>query len=305
MRLPARHFQPCTIAISARCCARRRAAHESGVVRRLCVLSSFPNGTAVRSVQRPDRGRCRPTRSHKFYGWPHCSRPLDRRQQRKHARQVHAARRNCCSSSGETLSLILSCLVFGFCQNSSDHSQHSHPGSHTSSVAITPAPQSSIFNARVAAGAIGLRTTKDLAPWLRPDVYPPIPPEGEDDWPRGRGQTFDDYVAEPNKAASSSSKKVTASTGRSKIYLQPLGDTTDSFPDLSALSKGCTAFFGLPTEVLPLLTLKQLEAKGHTRITVAASSWMLRPSTTTSSSCSHPTVLRFAPSPCATSTRDR
>ena len=142
MRLPARHFQPCTIAISARCCARRRAAHESGVVRRLCVLSSFPNGTAVRSVQRPDRGRCRPTRSHKCYGWPHCSRPLDRRQQRKHARQVHAARRNCCSSSGETLSLILSCLVFGFCQNSF----RSQPAQSPRVTALCDHPSSAILN---------------------------------------------------------------------------------------------------------------------------------------------------------------
>ena len=93
--------------------------------------------------------------------------------------------------------------------------------------------------------AIGLRTApKDLAPWLRIDHFAAILPEGEDDWPRGRGQTFDDYVSlNPTKPAALSSKRVKEhAQGRHKIYLQPLGETSDSFPDLSALAHGCTAF---------------------------------------------------------------
>ena len=134
--------------------------------------------------------------------------------------------------------------------------------------------------------AISLRSAhRTLAPWLRPDPFPPIPPEGEYDWPRGKGQTFDDYVAaNPSKPsapadgttyrrANSGGIKIPGTVnkqrqgyGRYKIYLQPLGDTDDAFPDLSTLAAGCYAFFGLPTEVLPMITLKELEARGHTKI---------------------------------------
>ena len=88
--------------------------------------------------------------------------------------------------------------------------------------------------------AISLRSAhRTLAPWLRPDPFPPIPPEGEYDWPRGKGQTFDDYVAaNPSKPsapadgttyrrANSGGIKIPGTVnkqrqgyGRYKIYLQ-------------------------------------------------------------------------------------
>lgn len=116
--------------------------------------------------------------------------------------------------------------------------------------------------------AIGFGTVKkDLAPWLRPEIYPPIPPEGEDDWARGKGQTFEAYTAgHPIRPGASGNKTRLA---RHKIYLLPIGsddDTAASFPSLESLAAGCSAFFGLETSILPMLTLKQLEARGRTAI---------------------------------------
>ena len=36
--------------------------------------------------------------------------------------------------------------------------------------------------------------TKDLAPWLRPELFPPIAESEEDDWPRGKGEPFEKYA---------------------------------------------------------------------------------------------------------------
>ena len=123
-----------------------------------------------------------------------------------------------------------------------------------------------------AADAISMRSVpRDLAPWLRVDDFPTIPPEGEeDDWPRGTGQTFTDYVSlnQMKQVDTTPTARGAArcTPGRHKIYLQPLGEATDGWPDLAALAAGCSAFFGLPTEVLPVMTFKRLETRGHTRI---------------------------------------
>ena len=69
---------------------------------------------------------------------------------------------------------------------------------------------------------------KDLAPWLRPEIYPAIAEPDEDDWPRGSGQSFEKYVASKprrpigNGGGASNNRSAPL---RNKIYLQPLGDT--------------------------------------------------------------------------------
>ena len=115
--------------------------------------------------------------------------------------------------------------------------------------------------------AIALKSApKDLAPWLRPELFPPIAEPEEDDWPRGKGEPFEKYAASrprmPN-AEGSASKRISRPV-RNCIYLQPLGDaaTKDSFPCLDTLCDGVTAFYGMQCKVLPMITLKQLEASG-------------------------------------------
>ena len=108
--------------------------------------------------------------------------------------------------------------------------------------------------------AIGLRgANKDLQAWLQPSLAVPIPPPEEDDWPRGKGQTFEAYVH--SRPMRPGSQKL----GRCKIYLQPLGNPESAalFPSIGTLAKGCTAFFGLETVVLPMLSLQHLEARGR------------------------------------------
>ena len=75
------------------------------------------------------------------------------------------------------------------------------------------------------------RDAKEFRRWLDPYAFPEIPEEGEDDWPRGKGQTFDKYLdGKPPQPA--------ARAGRNKIYLQPLGDAHDMelFPSLATLA---------------------------------------------------------------------
>mmetsp|Transcript_46718 Transcript_46718/g.77321 ORF Transcript_46718/g.77321 Transcript_46718/m.77321 type:complete len:488 (+) Transcript_46718:126-1589(+) len=109
--------------------------------------------------------------------------------------------------------------------------------------------------------AIGLRTApKDLAPWLQPNLYPPIAEPDEDDWGRGKGQTFEKYVA--------GNQRVGRKAKRIKIYLQPLGNAEQatSFPSLATLAEGVSAFYGMECAVLPMMTLKELEARGKVKI---------------------------------------
>jgi len=103
---------------------------------------------------------------------------------------------------------------------------------------------------------------KDLAPWLLPQLYPPIPEPDEGDWPRGSGQTFDKYVA------SRPQRPVGTKVLRRRIYLQPLGDPASvaEFPCLTTLAEGVSAFYGMPCTVLRIMTLAQLEARGRTKI---------------------------------------
>lgn len=113
--------------------------------------------------------------------------------------------------------------------------------------------------------AIALRSApRDLLSWLDPKAFEAIPEPDEDDWPRGGGQTFEKYVgSQPLKAGGRRDGSV-----RSKIYLQPLGNDNKSaaFPCLATLAAGVQAFFGLQCVVLPMISLTQLEARGHVRI---------------------------------------
>jgi archaemetzincin len=106
----------------------------------------------------------------------------------------------------------------------------------------------------------------DLQPWLQPRAFPPIPEPDDDDWPRGRGQTFSRYQqSNPQRVPRAASRKLKLAQGRHKIYLQPLGAKKDepSFPDLGVLAfSGVAAFFGLEVTVLPRVTLASLEASG-------------------------------------------
>ena len=111
---------------------------------------------------------------------------------------------------------------------------------------------------------------KDLAPWLRPEIYPAIAEPDEDDWPRGSGQSFEKYVASKprrpigNGGGASNNRSAPL---RNKIYLQPLGDAASaaSFPCLATLARGCEAFYGLECRVLPMMSLAELEAAARRR----------------------------------------
>ena len=115
-----------------------------------------------------------------------------------------------------------------------------------------------------------------LQPWLQPRDFPSIREPDDDDWPRGKGQTYENYLASnPQRVASTTrnprSRKLALAQGRQKIYIMPLTkgrQDLDAFPDLDALAAGVAAFYGLEVAVLPMITLKQLEAGGtpiHTR----------------------------------------
>lgn len=114
--------------------------------------------------------------------------------------------------------------------------------------------------------ALGNALSPGLESWLDPKTFPPIPEPSDDDWPRGgRGQTFDAFVQ-------SSGVRVPAPNRRSRlfsrrvIYLQPIGDELALFPDVSVLAAGCEAFFGVSTTVLPIISLRRLEADGRRAI---------------------------------------
>ncbi len=112
--------------------------------------------------------------------------------------------------------------------------------------------------------AISLLTVPRLArSWLLPELFAPAPDPEPDDWNHmtvGQGQTFERYIAaKPNQPSSRRG-------GRNKIYIQPLGEADDSWPDLHALAAGCSAFYGLETVLLPFVTLEELEASGGTPI---------------------------------------
>jgi archaemetzincin len=94
---------------------------------------------------------------------------------------------------------------------------------------------------------------KSLLPWLRVRAFEPIQKPAEDDWPHGAGQTFDEFMA----------LRVKGPKPGSKIYLLPLGQPHEAvaFPDLGTLAEGTSAFYGLQCEVLPMITLEQLEGK--------------------------------------------
>ena len=109
-----------------------------------------------------------------------------------------------------------------------------------------------------------------LQPWLQPRDFPSIREPDDDDWPRGKGQTYENYLASnPQRVASTTrnprSRKLALAQGRQKIYIMPLTkgrQDLDAFPDLDALAAGVAAFYGLEVAVLPMITLKQLEAGG-------------------------------------------
>ena len=93
-----------------------------------------------------------------------------------------------------------------------------------------------------------------LQPWLRVRAFEPIQKPGENDWPHGAGQTFDDFKT----------LRVKGPEPGGKIYLLPLGEPHEAaaFPHLGTLAEGTTAFYGLQCEVLPMITLAQLEGEG-------------------------------------------
>lgn len=111
--------------------------------------------------------------------------------------------------------------------------------------------------------AISIRTApKDLQTWLQPQLFPPIPEPDDESWGRGRGQSFDKYVASNPK------RPVGGRVMRNRIYLQPLGEAEAArqFPDLATLAEGVTAFYGMECIVLPMKTLRQLETHGKVKI---------------------------------------
>ena len=114
--------------------------------------------------------------------------------------------------------------------------------------------------------ALSVRTApKDLLPWLRLESFPPIEEPGEDDWGRGSGQSFDMYTKSRSRMATVEPSRRPTLPVRHRMYLQPLGDAADSasFPCLDTLAAGCTAFYGLQCIVLPMISLRQLEAAGR------------------------------------------
>ena len=96
------------------------------------------------------------------------------------------------------------------------------------------------------------KVPRDLLPWLRIGSFEPIQKPTEDDWPHGKGQTFEAFAA----------LNIKGPQPRSKAYLLPIAERHDisSFPSMDALAQGCTAFYGLPCAVLPTTSLEQLES---------------------------------------------
>lgn len=92
------------------------------------------------------------------------------------------------------------------------------------------------------------------------DQFDPIPAPGPSDWLAQHaepGQTFDQFVrGRPNRPTQK----------RNKIYLQPLGDFSDSTaPDLDQLRDFASHFFGLPVDVLESASDSDLPFKRRQR----------------------------------------
>lgn len=114
------------------------------------------------------------------------------------------------------------------------------------------------------------RDANEFRRWLDPYAFPEIAEEGEDDWPRGKGQTFPAFMDSRRPLIQSYLKNRGASRPKDqrlappKICIQPIGPVASHL--IEALAEGVHAFYGLPCVALSPLSIDKLASKGHTTI---------------------------------------